>query len=85
MNIKEKDDKFTAAWMDRCHKLELELIEVKNKLGAKPKVTRAFVEKWAKGCEQLYINCDLLSRFFLNLPCQLEKMLKEAGMEVEEK
>jgi len=54
-------------------------------LGLKEKqtVTEEFVEKWVKGLEQLYINCgNLFSRFLFNLPRQVIRMLKEAGVKV---
>ena len=54
-------------------------------LGLKEKqtVTEEFVEKWVKGLEQLYINCgNLFSRFLFNLPRQVIRMLKEAGVKL---
>lgn len=58
--------------------------QIRKLIEERPKVTKEFIDKWAKRCEQLYINCDdMRSRFVLNLPCQFERMLKEAGVEVE--
>jgi len=50
---------------------------------SRPKVSEEFIEKQVKGVEQLYINCDsLFSRFLLNMPQQLRRILKEAGYQV---
>lgn len=44
MNNK-KVDKFTAAWMDKCHELELEIVELKQLLSAWKHKCRMFEEE----------------------------------------
>ena len=60
-----------------------EIFNEARKSQASKEVTEEWIEEKARGMEQLYINCDgLFSRFLLNLPHQLTKILKEVGVEV---
>ena len=70
---KDNDDaKILSSWMDRCHELELEVVELKRK----KLVTKEFVKEWAEKIYHPILWNDLLA--------ELKQMLKEADAEVEE-
>jgi len=70
----EKPDEDTAAWMDRCHELELEVARLRKE---KPKVSREWVDETIKGLFEYGLDAGWMRG-------HLTMRLKEIGVEVEE-